>query len=254
MVQEVVPAADVRTRSVFGWRRLAVTAAVATAAGHVLIGAAYRDLDAIMVAVSCGVALGVTRLRRGTAGFALLGLAFANVAFWTVPATVTNLTGGSGFAAVAVPGVMATLSVTGLLASVGTLRTGRRGDGGEAATVMRVTVAAAAVLVLLLGTATLRGDGAVVAEPDDLVILSDSTAFSPSELVATTGTIGVYLENRDYFWHTFTISELGVDLRVPVGAAGRATFEAAPGTYEFVCAIPGHDIAGMVGTLTVVDG
>jgi plastocyanin len=94
----------------------------------------------------------------------------------------------------------------------------------------------------------------VVAEPDDLVILSDSTAFSPSELVATTGTIGVYLENRDYFWHTFTISELGVDLRVPVGAAGRATFEAAPGTYEFVCAIPGHDIAGMVGTLTVVDG
>jgi plastocyanin len=250
MAQGPVRVAEVRTRSGFGWKRLAVAVAAVTAVCHVLIGAAYRDLDAIVVAVSFVLALGLMRLRRGTVGLGLLGLAFANVAFWTVPAMVTNLGGRFGFAAIAVPGLMAVLSVAGLVAAVGTLAAGRRGDaGGRAAP--RMAVAAVVGLVIMVGLAAVRGDGAVLPEPLDLVLSSDSTAFSDSTLAAKAGTISVYLENRDYFWHTFTIHELGVDLRVPVGASGRVSFEAASGTYEYVCAIPGHDVAGMVGTLTV---
>jgi plastocyanin len=250
MAQGTVRVAGVRTRPAFGWKRLAVIVAAVTAVCHVLIGAAYRDPDAMVVAVSLVVALGLMRLRRGTVGLVLLSLAFANVAFWTGPATVTNVGGRSGFAAIAVPGLMAVLSVVGLIATVGTLTASSRGHAGERAA-LRAAVAAAVGLVIVLGLAALRGDGVVLPEPSDHVLTSDTTAFSESELIAEAGTIGVYLKNRDYFWHTFTIHELGVDLRVPVGASGRVVFEAAPGTYQFVCAIPGHDIAGMVGTLTV---
>lgn len=44
---------------------------------------------------------------------------------------------------------------------------------------------------------------------------------------------------------------LGVNLNVPVSAERRLDFHAPPGTYEFVCAIPGHAQAGMEGTLRV---
>jgi uncharacterized cupredoxin-like copper-binding protein len=42
-----------------------------------------------------------------------------------------------------------------------------------------------------------------------------------------------------------------VNVNIPVGAERRTTFDAPAGTYEFVCAIPGHGQAGMKGTLTV---
>lgn len=76
-------------------------------------------------------------------------------------------------------------------------------------------------------------------------------AFSETELKLNEGNVVVTMENKDLFWHTFTIEELGVDLRVPVGAELGASFEAHPGEYQFVCAIPGHVEAGMVGTLIV---
>jgi plastocyanin len=82
-------------------------------------------------------------------------------------------------------------------------------------------------------------------------VIADRSAFENDELEAEAGTVTVFLDNRDYFWHTFTIRALGVDLAVPVEASGRASFDAPPGTYRFVCAIPGHEAAGMVGTLTV---
>ena len=42
-----------------------------------------------------------------------------------------------------------------------------------------------------------------------------------------------------------------MDLLVRVQGRLSASFAAAPGTYQFVCRIPGHVGAGMEGTLTV---
>lgn len=58
------------------------------------------------------------------------------------------------------------------------------------------------------------------------------------------------LSNRDLWWHTFTIDELGVDLKVPMGAEREVTFSAPAGTYKYYCSIPGHD-AIMHGTLSI---
>jgi uncharacterized cupredoxin-like copper-binding protein len=51
--------------------------------------------------------------------------------------------------------------------------------------------------------------------------------------------------------HNFSIDELGISVDVAAGEEGEATINAAPGTYEFYCNVPGHREAGMVGTLTV---
>jgi plastocyanin len=62
----------------------------------------------------------------------------------------------------------------------------------------------------------------------------------------------VFVENQDNVLHTLTIDELGVDLQIPAKSEGRVTFDAKPGTYEFVC-IP-HEGMGMTGTLEVAYG
>jgi len=61
----------------------------------------------------------------------------------------------------------------------------------------------------------------------------------------------VNVDNRDVWWHTFTIDALHVDVQVPSSGKRNVTFNAAPGTYTFYCAVPGHAALGMKGTLTV---
>jgi nitrite reductase (NO-forming) len=52
--------------------------------------------------------------------------------------------------------------------------------------------------------------------------------------------------------HDFIIDELGVSTsEVPGGGSETVTINAAPGTYEYYCAVPGHKEFGMVGTLIV---
>ncbi len=54
--------------------------------------------------------------------------------------------------------------------------------------------------------------------------------------------------------HTFSVSELGATIPLPVGESTTWTVpaDAVPGTYTFVCAEPGHEALGMVGTVTVI--
>lgn len=87
--------------------------------------------------------------------------------------------------------------------------------------------------------------------PGDLFVTAQHVKFKPKGLTADTGEIGLTVGNLDLFWHTFTIRELDVNVNVPVQAERRVTFQATPGTYEFICAIPGHVQAGMKGLLVV---
>ena len=53
--------------------------------------------------------------------------------------------------------------------------------------------------------------------------------------------------------HNFQAEDLGINEDMPVGYQGSVTIpaDAAPGTYEFICNVPGHAAAGMVGTLVI---
>ncbi len=60
--------------------------------------------------------------------------------------------------------------------------------------------------------------------------------------------------NADPMLHDFTIEELGVKVDVPANETETVSFEAKPGTYTFICSIPGHRESGMEGTITVLPG
>jgi hypothetical protein len=53
--------------------------------------------------------------------------------------------------------------------------------------------------------------------------------------------------------HDFTVDELEVHVPVAPGETVEVTIpeDAAPGEYKFYCSVPGHEAAGMVGTLVV---
>jgi uncharacterized cupredoxin-like copper-binding protein len=75
----------------------------------------------------------------------------------------------------------------------------------------------------------------------------DNLTFDPTGLTATAGEITIEHDAQGSVAHTFVIDE--VDVRLVGDDA--ATFELEPGEYTFYCDVPGHQEAGMEGTLTV---
>jgi len=108
-----------------------------------------------------------------------------------------------------------------------------------------VVFAVAIVANLAVGTAGTRPHAG------DLRLRAKNTAFSTKHLTAHSEKVAVFVTNGDFFWHTFTIDKLHVDLRIPEGGHRRVTFTAPPGRYTFHCRVPGHTQAGMKGTLVV---
>ncbi len=54
--------------------------------------------------------------------------------------------------------------------------------------------------------------------------------------------------------HTFTVPDLNINWTVGGGRTRKETFIfARSGKFKLLCAVPGHEGAGMVGTVTVVD-
>lgn len=87
----------------------------------------------------------------------------------------------------------------------------------------------------------------------ELTVSGGEFFFEPDEIQAEAGEpVNITFDNRGMMFHTLTIGELGFELRAEAGesASGGLTVD-EPGTYSFICAVPGHAEAGMRGTLTV---
>ena len=80
-------------------------------------------------------------------------------------------------------------------------------------------------------------------------VYARTCSFSTDELRVTAGAVGVLIDNEDPIRHTFTIKELDIDQELPANTARRVEFRAAPGAYEFICKIEGHE--DMKGTIVV---
>jgi uncharacterized cupredoxin-like copper-binding protein len=78
-------------------------------------------------------------------------------------------------------------------------------------------------------------------------------AFSPKELTIPANTdVVVHLVNKGVTVHTFDIDQLNIHSgEIAPNQTLDVTINAAPGEYEFYCAIPGHKQAGMAGKLIV---
>jgi len=230
------------------WRMLVGIAAAAEVV--VLLGVAAllgdRESAAFAVLVAAGSLL--LRFRRRT-GTIVVGLISANVAFFTATATAANLLDRAPLGTVAVPAAVAAVSLLTTISALAALTVGRRPEAVRG-TAMSVATIALAFVATLGAAAALAAEGPSTSATA-LRVEAKNTAFSASTLTGSAGVVVVWFANRDLFWHTFTVDELGVDLKVPVGGARTVSFNAPPGTYSYYCGVPGHREAGMQGTLTV---
>ncbi|MFN2545000.1 MAG: cupredoxin domain-containing protein [Actinomycetota bacterium] len=78
-------------------------------------------------------------------------------------------------------------------------------------------------------------------------------AFQPSTLTVSTGKeTDVVFRNGGQSPHTFTVEGVGFELKADPGQSSSGALQALkPGTYAFICSIPGHAQLGMKGSLVV---
>jgi uncharacterized cupredoxin-like copper-binding protein len=108
-------------------------------------------------------------------------------------------------------------------------------------------------LLASVGTTNNAGKTAVE-KGGKLTIPADPTgalAFTFGKATATAGKVTFSMPNQAPIQHDIALQ--GDGKGPVVGTGGTSTFTATvkPGTYEFLCTVPGHAAAGMKGTLTV---
>jgi plastocyanin len=93
------------------------------------------------------------------------------------------------------------------------------------------------------------GDAASGGVETDEVVMTEF-AFDPDELLVPADAV-LTLRNDGAVVHNMAVEGVASDM---VDAGGEAELDLAgiaPGTYEFICEVPGHAEAGMVGTITI---
>jgi nitrite reductase (NO-forming) len=81
-------------------------------------------------------------------------------------------------------------------------------------------------------------------------------AFEPTELTIPANTdVTINLTNGGALPHAFEVTDQGIASdEVPGGGSTSVVVNLPPGEYAFICPVPGHADAGMVGTLIVEEG
>ena len=234
----------------FGWFWLVQVAAVVETGLLFAAGVYLRDAEALALAFVVLLTLGWIFFRPGRiVPVVVRSLVFADVAFWMIPAAVSNATSHSSLGSTLLPGILGTTATVGLVAAAGfVISRGNQAAGRRAA--RGVAALALAVILMIAGVAAATASSGSVSG-NAIVISATNARFSATRLTASHGTVTVVFTNNDLFWHTFTVPALGVDIRAPVKGSRQLSFNAPPGTYEFFCAIPGHKQIGMKGTLII---
>jgi plastocyanin len=91
---------------------------------------------------------------------------------------------------------------------------------------------------------------------ETLKLAADKSAlkFDKTSLTAKAGKVTIVMDNPSQVPHAVAIKGNGVDVdgkTVGNGETSTASSDLKPGTYTFYCPVPGHEAAGMKGTLTV---
>ena len=101
------------------------------------------------------------------------------------------------------------------------------------------------------GESTAGGGGETLklsADPDGAL------AFDKDTLTAKAGKVTIVMDNPSSLPHAVEIEGNGVEAEgetVEKGGVSEASADLEPGTYEYLCPVPGHEEGGMKGTLTV---
>lgn len=114
---------------------------------------------------------------------------------------------------------------------------------------LMLAAAGAFIAGSLTSVAVAAGTDSVAALPDDFRLTAQQVMWGPDDIVLDESATGIWIDNRDGVHHTFAIPELGIEVGVPGFKSTRVDIDAAPGKYEVVCTVPGHET--MTATLTI---
>jgi hypothetical protein len=229
------------------WRGLLATAAVTNAVMQVLFmvvaGVVIPPAVVLVSAQLLGLAV-MTRFERTGAGitavaaalqfaaylsFALPGLAMVDSPLDFLDATVGFLT-----------------TVTMVVAGGALVR---RRTGSP----RRLALAGAMILGVAGAVATIGGLTATsdTFDPGEVEVAAEGYLWVPTELTAASdGTL--HVDNRDPSHHILAIPALGLEVDLPGNTARDLPLDgAAPGVYDYVCPVPGHE--AMTGTIEITE-
>lgn len=246
LTSQKAPAAPTRRR---GWPAVAALGASLTlllvAAIHALVREPIPPLLVIaVVAVTVLVLLGRGLARAGGIVAVLLGLFLLS----DVPALLTGLAlfrDPWEFTTTCTAVTAALLMVAG--GGVPAYRGGAAGTGRAVPVLLGLGLLAVPAALATSTVLRLTMDQAVLTEGDVAVVITE-LAF-PERLTAAPGPASFVVRNDDPIAHTFTVEGLDVDANVPARASVRVTGDLAPGEYDYVCRVAGHEF--MRGTLVV---
>jgi nitrite reductase (NO-forming) len=120
---------------------------------------------------------------------------------------------------------------------------------------LATAAAVAAIAVAAAGCGSSSGGGAY-SQPTGppvktISIQASSFKFVPNKITAPAGILEFKLTSED-IQHSFRIKNVnGFMIETSGGKTATGKVKLAAGTYTFYCDIPGHESAGMKGTLTV---
>lgn len=89
----------------------------------------------------------------------------------------------------------------------------------------------------------------------EVTVVGTEMAFTPSTIEVQAGRpVKLTLRNNgavEHNWQAKIGNETVLVTARPQQSANKTFTPTTPGTYEFICSVPGHDMAGMKGTLIV---
>jgi plastocyanin len=137
-----------------------------------------------------------------------------------------------------------TVGLTLIVGAIGGLRGARPGSRRPIA-YGAIGLASVAVLISLVAASSVDSEAR---QPGDIAVEAVHSTF-PERVEVPEGGATLWVDNRDPFHHTFVIEGTEVHGALPGNAAVRIDVDLEPGTYRYLCDVPGHD--DMFGELVV---
>ena len=192
--------------------------------------------------------LGLTNAQKfGLAGVAFVFVAFSLLCALVIPRYRPDFPGAKHLRLFVA--VVAVLFVA-MLGAVEVFAREEEEEPGEEAAAETAEPAETAPATTAAATTSGGGRETTLENPAD----PSALRFSQSELEAPAGTVTLVMENPSALEHDISVRGDGVDEQGEVVGQGEESsvmVELEPGEYEFYCSVPGHEAAGMKGTLTV---
>ena len=232
------------SRSGFGWRRLQILAAIGVLVSFVAPMVIDLSLEPFLLSMAApfaiGLLLGPKWSRAATIWLGVVSLAVLMFSLPFLGEVLIHPESAIDFIPLS---LFALGTVVGAASAIPAFR--EIGREGESQGPRRIATASAALLVFASAWSAVASVGLRDATPQagDVLIQTEDFEFTPIHVATDPGSVSIAVTNHDNTRHTFTITELGVDLSLAPGTTQRATFNAEQGSYNFFCS-PHPDMEG----------